>query len=96
MLRINAQKNEIVVGTKDDLKQKIVNLKDVNMFIDESEFECEVKIRYRSPKIKAKVKVDRSNNTATLTLNDDAFGVAAGQMCVMYNGDSVIASGFIV
>ncbi|MGH1600329.1 tRNA 2-thiouridine(34) synthase MnmA [Campylobacter majalis] len=96
VLRINADKNEIVVGTKDDLKEKIVKLESVNMFIDDDEFDGEVKIRYRSPKIDAKIKVDKAENTAVITLSDAAYGVAKGQLCVVYRGDRVIASGFIV
>ncbi|CAD7288410.1 tRNA 2-thiouridine(34) synthase MnmA [Campylobacter suis] len=96
VLKIDAAKNEIVVGSKDDLSQREVKLKDVNMFIDDIQFECEAKIRYRSPKTGAIVKVNKSDNTAVLTLYTAVFGVAAGQMCVMYDGDRVIASGFIV
>ncbi|MGG7048805.1 MULTISPECIES: tRNA 2-thiouridine(34) synthase MnmA [unclassified Campylobacter] len=96
VLKIDAAKNEIVVGSKDDLSQREVKLKDVNMFIDDPQFECEAKIRYRSPKTGASVKVNKSDNTAVLTLYTAVFGVAAGQMCVMYDGDRVIASGFIV
>lgn len=95
VLRINADKNEIVVGTKDDLKEKIVKLESVNMFIDDDEFDGEVKIRYRSPKIDAKIKVNKAENTAIITLSDAAYGVAKGQLCVVYQGDRVIASGFI-
>ena len=89
------KKNEIVVGTKDDLAQKVVELENVNLFIDEDKFECETKIRYRSPKLEAFVEVDKSSKTAKLTLNQNALGVAQGQLCVMYDGDRVIASGFI-
>ncbi|MGG7074005.1 tRNA 2-thiouridine(34) synthase MnmA [Campylobacter sp. 9BO] len=96
VLKIDAAKNEIVVGSKDDLSQREVKLKDVNMFIDDIQFECEAKIRYRSPKTGASVKVNKSDNAAVLTLYTAVFGVAAGQMCVMYDGDRVIASGFIV
>jgi len=67
----------------------------VNLFIDEDKFECETKIRYRSPKLEAFVEVDKANKTAKLTLNQNALGVAQGQLCVMYEGDRVIASGFI-
>ncbi|AQW86342.1 tRNA U34 2-thiouridylase [Campylobacter pinnipediorum subsp. caledonicus] len=96
VLKINADKNEIVVGSKDDLKENKVTLENVNMFIDDLEFDCDVKIRYRSPKIKARAKIDTINNTAILNLSEDAYGVAQGQLCVMYKGDQVIASGFIV
>ena len=95
VIKINAEKNEIVVGTKDDLAQKTVELENVNLFIDEDKFECETKIRYRSPKLEAFVEVDKANKTAKLTLNQNALGVAQGQLCVMYDGDRVIASGFI-
>ena len=95
MLKINADKNEIVVGSKDDLAQKIVELENVNLFIDEDKFECETKIRYRSPKLEASVKIDRQNKTAVVALSQNALGVAQGQLCVMYDGERVIASGFI-
>ena len=95
VIKINAEKNEIVVGTKDDLAQKVVELENVNLFIDEDKFECETKIRYRSPKLEAFTEVDKANKTAKLTLNQNALGVAQGQLCVMYDGDRVIASGFI-
>lgn len=95
VIKINAEKNEIVVGTKDDLAQKVVELENVNLFIDEDKFECETKIRYRSPKLEAFAEVDKASKTAKLTLNQNALGVAQGQLCVMYEGDRVIASGFI-
>ena len=95
VIKINAEKNEIVVGTKDDLAQKVVELENVNLFIDEDKFECETKIRYRTLNVEAFVEVDKANKTAKLTLNQNALGVAQGQLCVMYDGDRVIASGFI-
>lgn len=95
VLKINADKNEIVVGSKDDLAQKMVELENVNLFIDKDEFDSEVKIRYRSPKLEASVKINKEDKTAVLMLNQNALGVAQGQLCVMYDGDKVIASGFI-
>ena len=95
VLRIDAAKNRIVVGTKDDLAQKEVELESVNLFIPEREFDSEVKIRYRSPKIDARVKVGADGKTAVLTLAQNALGVAKGQLCTMYEGNRVIGSGFI-
>lgn len=95
VLKINADKNEIVVGSKDDLKQSEILLESVNMFIDQTQFNADVKIRYRSPKINAKVSIDKERKTAKLLLDEAAYGVAVGQLCVMYIGESVVASGFI-
>ncbi|MCR4941202.1 MAG: tRNA 2-thiouridine(34) synthase MnmA [Campylobacter sp.] len=95
VLAINPQKNEITVGTKEDLKATSLRLENVNLFVDESEFDCEVKVRYRSPKLRAKAKI-LADKTATIELLDPAFGIAQGQLCVMYQDELVIASGFIV
>ncbi|MBR8461926.1 tRNA 2-thiouridine(34) synthase MnmA [Campylobacter sp. faydin G-105] len=96
VLNINADKNEIVVGSKDDLIQNEIKLESINMFIDATEFECEAKIRYRSPKLHTKVEINMADKTATLILEENALGVAKGQLCVMYSGEKVIGSGFIV
>ncbi|MCD8212598.1 MAG: tRNA 2-thiouridine(34) synthase MnmA [Campylobacter sp.] len=95
VIKINPDKNEIVVGSKDDLAQNIVELENVNLFIDKDEFECETKIRYRSPKLQASVKIDTANKAGIVILNQNALGVASGQLCVMYDKDRVVASGFI-
>ena len=91
----NELKNVTLQDLLDELAQSVVELENVNLFIDEDKFECETKIRYRSPKLEAFAEVDKANKTAKLTLNQNALGVAQGQLCVMYDGDRVIASGFI-
>ena len=65
----------------------------LNMFIDDIEFETVVKLRYRSPGQKATVKIQ--NNIATIKLHEPAFGVASGQFAVFYDGDKVLGSGII-
>ncbi len=90
---INAKTNEITVGLKEDLNIKEFKIKDINMFIDEQDFECSVKIRYRSPKIKCSVHVEGKN--ARVTLYEDVQGLAAGQMAVFYRKNQVIGGGWI-
>lgn len=86
--------NEIIVGEKDDLKTKSFLAQDVNMFIDETTFECTVKIRYRSPKSRCSVTI--KNNNAEILLYDSLQAIAAGQMAVFYNEDKVIGSAWII
>ena len=93
VLSIDALKNEITVGLKDDLDIKKFTIKDINMFIDEKKFDCSVKIRYRSPKSDCSVCVDKKN--AYIELYENVQGLAAGQMAVFYREDQVIGGGWI-
>jgi len=94
VLKINPKENQIIVGKKEDLKVSEFKLTKINAFIDLKEFDCEVKIRYRSKSTPCKVKVDE-NLGANIILKDPVYGLASGQMAVFYDGDKVIASGFI-
>jgi len=94
VVAINASKNEIVVGLKDDLNIEEFKIKDINMFVDKKDFECSVKIRYRSPKSECNLHVEGSR--ATVKLYENIQGLASGQMAVFYDEDRVIGGGWIV
>jgi tRNA-specific 2-thiouridylase len=55
---------------------------------------AEVKLRYRSPAVGADVVV--ADGGFRLELDAPAYGVAAGQAAVLYEGDAVVGSGTIV
>jgi len=93
VVSINASKNEIIVGLKDDLNISEFKIKDINMFIDDKDFECSVKIRYRSPKSECSVHIDGAN--ANVKLFGHVQGLAAGQMAVFYKNDQVVGGGWI-
>ncbi|MDL0114680.1 tRNA 2-thiouridine(34) synthase MnmA [Campylobacter felis] len=94
VLKINPKENQIVVGTKEELKTKEFKLENINLFIDKKAFNCEVKIRYRSKSVPCEVLVDENLN-AQISLKEPVYGLASGQMAVFYEADKVIASGFI-
>ncbi|WP_279040441.1 tRNA 2-thiouridine(34) synthase MnmA [Campylobacter helveticus] len=94
VLKINPKQNQIVVGTKEELKVEKFELQNINLFIDKKEFECEVKIRYRSKSVPCEVLIDENLN-AKIKLKEAVYGLASGQMAVFYDKDKVIASGFI-
>ncbi|MBD3823970.1 MAG: tRNA 2-thiouridine(34) synthase MnmA [Epsilonproteobacteria bacterium] len=93
VLRIDAQRNEIVVGTKDDLACEKLKLNNMNMFIDDDEFEAEVKVRYRTKAVKCSVK--RNGNGADVVLYESVYGVAPGQAAVFYQNNKLIGGGWI-
>jgi len=93
VVSINAKTNEIVVGLKEDLNVSEFKIKDINMFIEDQDFDCAVKIRYRSPKTQCSVHIEGTN--ATVKLYDTVQGLAAGQMAVFYRDNQVVGGGWI-
>ena len=94
VLQIKPQSNEIVVGTKEELKADEFSIDTINLFVDADEIECEVKIRYRSKSVPCVVQI-AADKSAVVKLKEPVYGVASGQMAVFYDGDKVLASGFI-
>ena len=91
--KLNPKDNTIVVGKKQALEVNEVFANNLNMFIDEKEFNCNVKLRYRSVSTPCHVKIE--NEKTYITLEEPAFGVAAGQLAVFYDNQKVIGSAWI-
>lgn len=91
VLKIDAEKNELIVGKKQDLEVSEFKLENINSFVDFNDsIECEVKIRYNTTAVKCRLYKDKS-----VKLEQKVFALAAGQLAVFYQGDFVVASGFI-
>ena len=90
---LNPKDNTIVVCKKEELYISSVQLKDLNLFIDEASFDCTIKLRYRTTKIACEVTIH--DNVATVELKEPAFGVACGQVAVFYQDEKVLGSGWI-
>jgi len=93
VLSINPQKNQIVVGKKEELACNSVVLDNLNMFNDAKEFTTTVKLRYRTTAVKCSVKIE--DNKAYISLDESVFGVAVGQAAVFYDEDKLIGGGWI-
>lgn len=94
VMDINPKTNEIVAGTKDELKTMRVKAQNRSLPKDFKGGEYEVKIRYRSEPIKATIHIH--NDIITAELKEPAFGVAKGQALVAYDGEVVLGGGVIV
>ncbi len=92
--RIIAEKNQIVVTTKDTLLAHRIYIERTNLVDDLREFESEVKIRYRTKKIPCKVRVE-PNGDAVIDLEEPVYGVASGQAAVFYDGPRLLGGGWI-
>jgi tRNA-specific 2-thiouridylase len=92
--KIDAKNNIIEVDEKDGLSCYSIVVNNLNMFIEQKEFECEVKVRYRTKQQKAKVKIEK--DCAKIEFIEPVFGVAVGQIAVMYENEKLIGSGVII
>ncbi len=94
VLSIHPEKNQIVVGKKEDLACYDVVLNNLNMFDDRKEFNTTVKLRYRTKAVRCHVKIE--NDIAFLKLEESVLGVAVGQAAVFYDDKKLIGGGWII
>ncbi len=100
VLSINSDKNEIIVGTKNHLGKKKININNLNLLVNKNEFNNDILVKVRSTGklLKAKVNLN-DNNSAEVELKELENGISPGQACVFYNedqkGHKVLGGGWI-
>lgn len=91
VLRVDAPSNKLVVGRKEDLAVREVELRDMT-FVDGSVPEpvrCEARLRYHAAPISGVYCAGR------LSLDEPFLGAAPGQAAVLYSGSRVLGGGII-
>ncbi len=90
VLKINSDKNEIIVGPKENLGKKEIILRNLNLLVDKKEFENDVLVKVRSTGKLLDAKVNFSDqNCANVNLKIAEDGISPGQACVFYNKDKI-------
>ena len=100
VLKINSDKNEIIVGPKENLGKKEISLKDLNLLTDKKDLDQNIFVKVRSTGSLLEAKVDlKDNNTANVHLLNPEDGISPGQACVFYSKDQyghrVLGGGWI-
>jgi tRNA-uridine 2-sulfurtransferase len=90
-LRTVPSRNAVVVGPRDTLARTRVKAEG-RLFADVAR--ADVKLRHRSPAIGGSI-VTRARGFEAV-LDEPAYGVAAGQAAVLYDGDLVVGAGRVV
>jgi len=92
VLRVDAPSNRLVVGRKEELAAREVELRDVKFvdgFVRGTTVRCEARLRYHARPIPG---VYRAGH---LSLDEAFFGAAPGQAAVLYSGSRVLGGGII-
>ena len=100
VIKIIAETNEIVVGSKKHLVKTRINLRDLNIITnDQEDFKKEIFVKVRSTGKLIKAKVDIDGKLAKIDLLEAEYGIAPGQACVFYSknnyGYKVLGGGWI-
>ncbi len=90
VIKINSEKNEIIVGPKEYLGKKDILLKNVNLLANKQEFKSSIFVKVRSTGKLLKANVNLSDqNGANVNLESPEDGISPGQACVFYNKDAL-------
>ena len=99
VVKIDAVKNEIVVGPKERLIKRKLKLRDLNLLTSKHYLEDNIFVKIRSTGKLIKSKVNISDEKVEVELLEDEYGISPGQACVFYNkdstGDKLLGGGWI-
>lgn len=93
VVSIDAEKNTIIVGGREDLKSPGLVASNLNLLADAWPKKATVKIRYGSPGVLA--SLEAHNDELKVLFDESQDAVTPGQSVVAYNGDVVIGGGII-
>ena len=97
VLRINAEKNTVMLGTSDELKAEYMLVENTMITDIQELFTCPnltVRIRYRSKPIPCQV-LPLENGQMLVRFLGEASAIAPGQSAVFYDGQRVLGGAFI-
>ena len=90
VIKIIADKNEIIVGGKEYLIKTKIDLKNLNIITkDKKDFEKDLFVKVRSTGKLIKAKIEINNTLAKVDLLEEEQGIAPGQACVFYSKNSL-------
>ena len=99
VINIDADKNNIIVGSKECLEVKEIKLRDLNILGFKKEFDEIINIKVRSTGRLLKAKIKILENSANVEILEKETGISPGQACVFYSkdkvGDKVLGGGWI-
>ncbi len=97
VVRIDAERNRVVVGEREEATQGEAWVQQVNWVsipAPTEPLEVEVQVRYRTPAVRATL-IPESSERVKLQFAEPQFGVTPGQAAVWYQGDLLLGGGIL-
>ncbi len=97
VIELDAERNRVVVGCKDDLYRRVCRVRQVNWIRDVASgevLEAQVKIRHKHVAAPARIE-SRANGEAMVAFAEPQRAITPGQAAVFYDGDEVVGGGWI-
>lgn len=93
VLKLDKEKNELIVGTEEELFKNSLVAEDINYLIDFEKWDREIyaKIRYRATIAKCKLK--KNNENLEVIFEEPQRAITKGQSVVFYDREGVILGG---
>ena len=99
VININADNNTIMVGSKECLEIKEIQLRKLNLLASKKDFDKTINIKVRSTGRLLRANVSFVSDFAKVEILDKETGISPGQACVFYSkdiiGDKVLGGGWI-
>jgi len=101
VIQLDAENNQVVVGPKEFLKCKEIEISECNWIMDKPRKNCSkvlVKLRNSSEPIPGEISINFETNTSELIFDKPQYGVSTGQAAVLYNPNDtsqVLGGGWI-
>ncbi len=99
VININTDENKVIVGNKENLEIKQIQLRELNILANKDEFNEIINIKVRSTGRLLKAKINLVKDQAQVEILDKETGISPGQACVFYSkdsfGDKVLGGGWI-
>lgn len=95
VVKLDAKKNEVIVGTEKDLYSNTLYANDLNWIIDidfKQPIKCLAKIRYRAKEANATVYFE-NEDTVKVEFEEPQRAITAGQSVVFYDEEGIVLGG---
>ena len=101
VLKIDSDKNEIIVGPREKLGKKNISINNLNLLVNKEKLSKDILVKVRSTGKLLEAKVNlKTDNSAEVNLKNFEDGISPGQACVFYDLDNkgfkVLGGGWIV
>ncbi len=93
VIAIDAKRNQITLGSKEDLLSKGLIAEDINILVKTLPEKAKAKIRSTATEMDCSVKV--SDNDMEIVFNEMQSAITPGQSVVLYENNTVLAGGII-